>query len=309
MARYYRSDLQRNHPVSTEITGYTASALIYLHSVTRDPAYLERAIRTARFLTRCAWDSAAGTFPFEYPHRDFTYFFDCGIIVRGLLAVYRTTQDREFLNAALDCGRAMIADFDAGADFHPILRLPGKDPVERDARWSRSPGCYQLKSALGWFELAEETGDAAFRAAWDRVLAYSLESHRDFLPGSAEDDRVMDRLHAYCYFLEALLATDHTDALREGVDRVAHFLHKIAPSFARSDVYAQLLRLRLFIGQMADEEARALADFQIPESGGFYFGGKNGAMLPYINPVSTAFGMQALEMWRENQIPCRQLLV
>jgi hypothetical protein len=42
VARYYRADLERNHAVSTEITGYAVSAFVYLHAVTQDERYLER---------------------------------------------------------------------------------------------------------------------------------------------------------------------------------------------------------------------------------------------------------------------------
>jgi hypothetical protein len=34
VARYYRTDLERNHPISTEITGYTLSALLDLEQQT-----------------------------------------------------------------------------------------------------------------------------------------------------------------------------------------------------------------------------------------------------------------------------------
>ena len=122
----------------------------------------------------------------------------------------------------------------------------------------------------------------------------------------------MDRLHAYCYFLEALLPEEAAPALAEGIQRVAYFLHAIAPSFVRSDVYAQLLRLRLYADRSgvlpldrgtAALEAEALAKFQARGAdpridGGFYFGMREDRFLPYVNPVSTAFGMQALAMWR-----------
>jgi len=90
VARYYRSDVQRNAPVSTEITGYTVSALLFLHQRTHHADLLDAALRAARFLTRSAWDKRLNTFPFEQPNGDrskaLAYFFDCGIIVRGLLA-------------------------------------------------------------------------------------------------------------------------------------------------------------------------------------------------------------------------------
>src|ERR1700749_1637489 len=65
VARYYRSDLGRNMPVSTEITGYAVSALLFLHQRTGDPAYFDAGMRAARFLTREAWDAKLRTFPFE----------------------------------------------------------------------------------------------------------------------------------------------------------------------------------------------------------------------------------------------------
>ena len=43
MARYYLTDSRRPLPASTEITGYAASAFVYLHSVTHDERYLHRA--------------------------------------------------------------------------------------------------------------------------------------------------------------------------------------------------------------------------------------------------------------------------
>jgi hypothetical protein len=35
--------------------------------------------------------------------------------------------------------------------------------------------------------------------------------------------------------------------------------------------------------------------------GGFHFGLKDGRFLPYVNPVSTVFALQAMEMWREHE--------
>jgi hypothetical protein len=300
-------DLGRNHPISTEITGYAASAFAYLHEKTGESAFAERAVCTGRFLARCAWDAELKTFPFEYPGPAPAYFFDCGIIVRGLLAVWRMSGDDEFLNAAVAGGVAMSSDFDAGADFHPILELPGKKPMARDLRWSRSSGCYQLKAATAWRELAEATGIDAFQSCYDRVLDFALAAESGFLPGHADKNVVMDRLHAYLYFLEALVLHGHD--VCERAQRVADYLREIEPRFARSDVYAQLLRVRLLSGtglENAESDVRELEKFQVAVDnpkleGGFYFGRKNGSFLPYVNPVSTVFAMQALEMWREHQ--------
>jgi hypothetical protein len=302
VARYHRSDLGQNAPVSTEITGYALSALVYL-------GLHDRAREMADFLC-AAWDADGQTMPFELGEPAYGYFFDDGIIVRGLLAAWRALGKAEYLDTAAAIGRHMLRDFDTGADFHPILKLPSKQPIERDElRWSRSPGCYQLKSAMAWHDLAEATGEAAFESGYERVLAYSLRTWRQFLPGHPDRVRVMDRLHAFSYFLEGLLprARDPRScaALGQGIARVASLLREIAPEFERSDVYAQLLRARIYADRLgvvaldrsaADYEAERLQTFETPD-GGFRFGRKGGEWLPYLNPVSTAFAMQALAMW------------
>jgi hypothetical protein len=312
VARYYRSDLGQNARVSTEITGYAVSALLFLHERTEEAAYQEAGLRAARFLTRVAWDEKLSTFPFELVEGPrFTYFFDCGIIVRGLLSAWRVTGDAEFRDIAIAAGRAMLADFPSERGIHPILALPDKRPLAWEARWSASPGCYQLKPAMAWHELFEVTGDRAFQCGYEGALTAALENDPAFLPGDSDQQRVMDRLHAYGYFLEGLLPvldrTECAQAFREGIVRIAGLLREIAPVFARSDVYAQLLRARLLgeargIVKLDDagavEEAAALARFQT-ESGGFLFGHRHGEPTPFINPVSTAFCVQALAMWQD----------
>jgi hypothetical protein len=310
VARYYRSDLNANAPVSNEITGYAVSALVYLYERNEQVAYRNAALRAARFLTRSAWDDASATFPFE-PGSKLSYFFDTGIIVRGLLAAYRMGGDDEFHERAHQAALSLAFDFLGEGVFHPVIELPEKQPLPHGPKWSRSPGCYQLKSALAWHDLGDEHARRLFEAA----LAYSIGTHDSFLLG--ENDDVMDRLHAYCYFLEALLAVSHRPDVREvlanGIAKVARLLRETAPRFERSDVSAQLLRVRLIAhhqgaveldqGAALEEVGRAAA-FQETQgrfAGGFWFGSKGGQVLPYSNPVSTAFGMQALALWEDHQ--------
>jgi len=305
VARYYRADMQRNAGVSTEITGYALSAFVFLHSAAGGEEYLNHARAAARFLTSVAWDSRNGVMPFELEPAAFTYFFDCGIIVRGLLALWRVTREQELLDVAAAIGESMARDF-ARDDcrYWPILSLPDKRPLEMDAlRWSRSAGCYQLKAAMAWRELAEATGDGQFERRYQAALEDALATHEAFLPGHTERLKVMDRLHAYLYFLEGLLpGADNprcAAALAQGIRRVTDYVEEIAPGFVRCDVVAQLLRIRLCAGEAGADSAEAgrVLAFQEP-GGGYYFGRKAGEWVPHISPVSTVFAMQALEWWR-----------
>jgi len=319
VARYYLADVGRNALVSTEITGYAVSALVYLYGRRGNPSFLEAAVRAGRFLAERAWNPLLKTFPFEHSDNGaqpqaLTYFFDCGIIVRGLLTLWRATGDDSLLVCAREAGRSMEADFIRERDIHPILTLPAKQPLRYTPQWSRSPGCYQLKSALAWHELFEATGETSFRTSYERALRLALESKDAFLPAETPE-KTMDRLHAYCYFLEAVMPHPNRpecrNALEEGIGRVSGYLREIAPLFARSDVYAQLLRVRLYAENLAGmplqeaeaaEEAASIQTFQCESSdgridGGFYFGRKGETMLPFVNPVSTAFCVQALDLW------------
>jgi hypothetical protein len=316
VARYYRSDSATNAAVSTEITGYAASTLAYLHARTGQQEYLDAAVRAARYLTHQAWDCEASTFPFE-PGSDRAYFFDIGIIVRGLLAVWRATGDEEFRARAEEAALSLAFDFLGDGVFHPVISLPDKQPLPEEPRWSRKPGCYQLKSALAWSDLGEPQAKQMF----DRAVDVAVRSHEQFLEDELDREKLMDRLHAYCYFLEALLAVaNRRDVLVFGIKRVGQLLREIAPLFERSDVNAQLLRIRLVAHHLgavpldeaaAQEEASRTASFQAVDlansqndarvRGGFWFGRKGPAILPFSNPVSTAFCLQALDLWQDHQ--------
>ncbi len=255
VARFYEAELQKNKPVSSEITGYTASTLVYLFTLTGDDVFLARARKTAAFLIDHAWDPKLQTFPYEHPSpsaesHHHAYFFDCGIIIRGLLAVWRHTREYRLLEIAHTAAQGMLTDFYNGHDgYHPILALPAKEPLPHAQQWSRSAGCYQLKAALAWLDISELTDDGPLKSAYFELLASALATHGGFLPG-ATPHATMDRLHAYCYFLEALTPVldrpDCAQAFSAALNAVSANLREIAPSFVRSDVRAQLLRARIY---------------------------------------------------------------
>jgi hypothetical protein len=317
VARYFFSDRKCNAPLTTEITAYCASALVCLSKQDADRRYLDAAIAAASYLVN-AWDADCSAMPFECAANGsrYSYFFDNGIIVRGLLAVWRECGKKEFLSTAIMVGDSMMRDFANETHFSPILELPYKTALTyQAARWSRSPGCYQLKSALAWYELWEITHEQRYLECYRRLLQASLDGHASFLPGPVDELAVMDRLHAYSYFLEGLLPViDEAapqEALAAGIDRALGFVEKLSPRFLRSDVIAQLFRARLFADQhgvlpldeaAAQNEVLTLRSFQSNDGdpclqGGFWFGTKSGETLPFMNPVSTAFCYQALEMW------------
>lgn len=306
VARYYRGDLGVRLANSTEITGYSVAGLLLL-------GLESEALRAGDFLRYRAWDAQLQIFPFELEGSPrLAYFFDSGIIARGLARLNEATGGKPYRDGAIAAARSMARDFRAARGYHPILELPSKQPLAYTEWWSRRPGSFQLKAALAWCELW-----GADDPDYQRLLAFALDAAPETLGGEADPARLMDRLHPYCYFLEGLMpvARAHREPLARGIALVAEHLHRLQHTVCRSDVFAQLLRIRLLadaIGVVrldeaaASEEAGALAAMQIESEdvcldGAFAFGRRNGALIPHANPVSTIFAVQALDWWQEHQ--------
>lgn len=322
VARYHLIGERRNARISTEITGYAVSAFLELEERLGDSAYAAAA-EAAGILLCHAWDERCSAMPFEWSAdgrvpESLSFFFDNGIIARGLLRLWRKNGENRYLETAVRCGESMRRDFVNERDIHPILELPSKRPTPRDARWSRSSDCYQLKAALAWLELAECTGDSSFTGEYEKALSRALDTWPRFFEHEPRPDRIMDRLHAFGYFLEGLLPRagrpEVRRALEEGIGRASAHLRDVRGGFERSDATAQLLRVRLWADQLGavplDEEAAAqeaawtaahqMASEDPRLEGGFNFGRRDGKPTNFSNPVSTAFSMQALALWQDH---------
>jgi hypothetical protein len=77
---------------------------------------------------------------------------------------------------------SLAFDFIGDGAFHPVVTLPDKQPLAYEPRWSRSPGCYQLKSATAWLGVGDDHAARMFDAA----LKSALATHECFLPGDTD---------------------------------------------------------------------------------------------------------------------------
>lgn len=310
VSRYRLTDRFENLPVSTEITGYVVSGYCYLFEQSGNERYLDAARRAAEFLLHEAWDPMASSMPFELgASARYSYFFDCGIIARALLYFYRVDRSERFLAAARDIGIAMSRDFKSlSGAFHTIILLPCKDPAPYEAWWSRMPGAFQLKAALAWHELGVETGEPQFAEMYEQMLDFALRQYRVTLDVESDELKKMDRLHAWAYFLEGLQPVasrpNVVGVLRDALVEGEKLREKLAPMFLRSDVCAQLLRVKLLSGGVAAPgEVERIESFQYATDdaslkGGYAFGRRDGVMTAHVNPVSTVFCLQALSYVR-----------
>lgn len=269
--------------------------------------YLDAARKASEFLTREAWDSDSRTMPFELSSGGrYSYFFDCGIIARSLLWMWRLTGNEECLAVARGICESMANDFRALQGFHPIILLPCKSPEQHSIWWSRMPGAFQLKAALAWLDLAQETGEESFAALYEEMLAFSLRRHPETLDNETDRPKLMDRLHAWSYFLEGLAPVrerpEVSAVYAAALVRGENLLEELAGGFVRSDACAQLYRARLLLGGPPGQgKVARIESFQwhsedVRLRGSFAFGRRNGEVIPHANPVSTVFALQTLAL-------------
>jgi hypothetical protein len=325
VSRYFAGDLGKYKNISTEITGYATQAYVLL-PLPAQTGLLSNALRAGQFLCYDTGDPADGLFPFEISRdgsqlSDEAYFFDCGIVIRGLVALWNVTGDLQYLTRAERCGAALMERMSrVDGSFFPFLDRASGIPSAGVDQWSVEPGIYQLKTGLAFLELAETTSSGLFSRTAEDLLHWSMRQHEAFLPGAIDPARVADRVHAYCYFLEGLLPFierrfECVHALQGGITRVENTIAGHREILERTDTIAQLLRLRLisdYVGAVeldlsaAAREAEALPGFQLHTTdrrtnGAFSFGRRHGELAPHANPVSTVFALQALRMWHEHQ--------
>ncbi len=338
-ASWYDTGTQSMPYVYSEITGYLVTSMCASHARTGDPRTLASAtaagdwlLRTAHPDTggfRCLWPLTPSRFDYKI---DQIYTFDTGVIVSGLVNLYRAGGDARHLAAARTAADWLLRVMQKRDGlFLPVYDIAaGTPPAESPAEWSLCAGAYHTKVALGLLNLFEVTGAAAYRdaavAACDAALALQRPDGRfvTFPPDggtnchphayAAEGLWVVGRLLERDDFLAASArATDWLLAMQSADGMIPRHWHDGQPVYhERVDVLGQTLRLaaiHLAEGRIADSPAlrrrldllagHILANQMTSQDpridGGFAFGRlSDGTPMPHVNVWVTAFAAQAL---------------
>ena len=319
----FRTDTRDYSLISSTATGYYIAAQLWSQRFSRG-ALPATASRAGGFLVERAFDMSSEMFPQRFGDDNdertrLAYFFDCTVVVRALVQLWDATKNPAFLDCAQRCGLALHSRMPTvdGA-FFPIYDLKSDRAYAEAGSWKVEMNVPQLKGALALLELYKATGRGEFEHDAEALRKWCLKRHESSLPGDGDDTRIAERLHAYCLFLEGLLPGVALDAesgrvLQFGLLRVENFLDEFGPELQRSDVIAQLLRLRLYADKLglmeldykrADQEAAHLIKFQTQSSdpktdGAFTLFRRTEKSSPALDLTATVFALQALEMWEQ----------
>ena len=321
VARFYRADVQQYQDISTQSTAFFISTFLRLGEPSQNLAP-DEALRAGGFLLDRAFHRSKELFAHEVyggsnSPSTRTYFFDCSIVIRSLVDLWKATEEPDYLECVERCGFALqILMSRMDGSFFPVYDFSRDQPIDDGETWSTRPEVYQLKAGLALQDLTDATGLYEFVDMSETLRRWCLKRHESFVPNFGDSEERMSQLHAYCYFLEGLLQeasqdADCSRALQWGILRVENLVEEMGPQFPRSDIIAQLLRLRFYADTFAvmeidhdtaESEVAALIEFQQQSSdprvdGGFAFARRGTEIVPHMNPVSTVLAVQALTMW------------
>jgi hypothetical protein len=342
---WYDAESQSMPYVYSEITGYLTTLMCACYARTADARLLESATAAAEWLIRtahpetggfrCLWPLTPSRFDYKFSQ---IYSFDTGVIISGLVNLYRATRDERYRAAAVRAADWLLRDMrKASGAIAPVYHIESGTTPESEAEWSLCSGAYHTKVALGFTTLFEVTGTDAYRDAAIEICDASLSFQQldgrfvTFPAGGGTN------CHPHAYAAEGLWvvgrALGRDDYLSASTRATTWLLGLQSPEgmiprhwhdgqatyHERVDVLCQTLRLAVLHvadGRLPDEPAlrakldrivehvrhNQIASGDVRTDGGFSFGRlSDGTRMPHVNVWVSAFAVQGLQLYDDLQ--------
>jgi len=179
-----------------ETSGYIISTFLRYSSFVNDPGYLERAIRMGDWEIEIQLPSGAvrgGSGINDYP-----IVFNTGMVILGWADLYKTTNDKRYLDAAVKASDWLCSISD------------------NDGKWARYtyngiPHAYHSRVAWALFVMADLTSSDLYRETALRNIRWILSLASDNgwidLMGFSQDE--LPLTHTIAYTLRGLLESSH----------------------------------------------------------------------------------------------------
>ena len=210
---WYDSDLGEYAYLYSESSGYFITLMCHLFDLTGEKKYILNGKRAGDWMLNATYESN-GAFrclslqsgPSKYDHKqDQMYSFDNGVIVNGLVNLYRSTKKEKYFAAAVTTADWLVMSAQSpSGSFKPVFDIDAERFFESDKEWSMSAGSYHVKIAIGLLNLYDLTDinkylDAVVKVC-DHTLGYQLASGRyiSFLSKGGTN------AHPHCYTAEGL---------------------------------------------------------------------------------------------------------
>lgn len=328
----------------SEAAGYGISTLLFLNSINQNNLYLLRSILAAEWMIDKASHKSGGLKTRYYYDRenapekyDFSsgiiHSFDNGIILSGLVELYKKTNEKRYLENSKKIGDFLLEVMqNKEGNLHASYSHRDEEFKDNFDKWSTQSGSYHTKVNLGLLKLHEVTKETKYKDFAIRIAENALKFQEDngrFISYLKEKDT---HLHPHCYSAEGLLFSglylDNKDYIKSSAKATewsletqmenggvpSMYINEKGIEHERTDALSQVLRLgtiTLNLGiidkkykKYLDGLKNRLLTFQykskdIRSNGGFLFGDdtdyKNNLNFSRKNHVNSWCTMFALQ--------------
>ncbi len=324
--------------IYSEITGYAITCFSWIYDEFRSSHALQAAVECSKWIMKNMTSScliAAGKIKTEgFSQKgqlsNLFYAFDNGMIMIGLLNLYKITKTSNLLSVAECIAQSIISRFFDGSKLTALLNSEFRplSSISGNVKWSTLSGAYHCKLSMALLELSRLTGNQYYSQISNSICRYALElqkSNGRFITNPQHEETY---LHPHLYACEGLIYAGISQSspsfYRAGINGIKWAIKLLdsasgklprstLESTEQSDCIAQLLRLVILsrsaltkflnsslVDTAIDRLYSRLLDFYIA------VGEDHGGMR--YNPTSpsacswcTMFTMQALRLWNKRK--------
>lgn len=327
--------------IYSEVTGYGISTLIYLNKLNLNKNFIERSKLSADWLIKFAMHESGGIKTRYYydkndEQKEFSFddgllfTFDSGMVLYGLIMLYKETKEEKYLNAATKIADFLIKCIKKDGFFYAAYNPKRDDYVDDEKKWSFQSGSFHSKIALGLLELHEITGEKSYKISSIDICnsAMKVQEKNGRFITSRENNST--HFHPHLYSAEGMMYVGMKLEKRKFLESAAAackwtlesqnenggipcmFVDGKFNKNERTDVLSQTLRLSTILLKMKilnDENIKEKLDKLMKrvvnlqntdneQAGGFFFGwDENGNEINHLNSWCTMFSIQALNMY------------
>jgi hypothetical protein len=268
--------------IYSEITGYSITCFSWIYSQYSNNYALQAAKDASEWIIKNMRSYILVTRVSASSNSDETnslyYAFDNGMIMIGLLNLYKIIKNPNLLKIAEYMGRTLVDRFFDGLKltarldelYNPIIEIKDGGIV----KWSTISGSYHSKLSIGLLELSRLTNNKLFKEVSDSICDYAItlqKSNGQFITNPESD---ITYLHPHLYSCEGLIFSGLTQSnvnhYTAGLNGIRWAMEQIGwnstrgltrdtrkESAEQSDCIAQLLRLLILCRSKLEESYNA----------------------------------------------------
>jgi hypothetical protein len=317
----------------SEITGYLITFHCFIYSLKKSKKNLIAAEAAAMWLINRAQFSFGGFKCFELIDKNLnildksslSYSFDNGVILNGLVNLYKITKKKRYLQSAIKCADWLIVCSKKKGIIKPVYDSNKNKFIYDKKSWSMISGSYHTKISIGLYNIYSVTKNKIYFNVASEIIKRSVNSQKKngmFLSGSNHLN-----LHPHCYSAEGVWVAANLfkkNAYYKSVISAVNWIkkytkHDLPPRLFfhkkkiiynyRVDAISQFLRLMLVLDMdkklnLDDVLIKNILNILLKNNsqskkkslkGGFYWGMQSDGTKTYcVNAWTSAFAIQTL---------------